>query len=473
MLFIIINRFYKSFAHTENWENIMKIENQSNDKKLTIKYQLIILFTGITLSLILAFLMGTDRALFPDSRDYLHIAKTLLVENDYPRSHGFLPFFRAPLYPFFISIIWSVLPESILSIQIVQSIIFGITALLLAKLAFLIFKDKAIAFLSGIVYCANPFALIPATDIQTECLHTFLVLCGVFLLLKSNQLQKGLLFLLTGLIWGLASLCRPSALPIVLALFGVIFLFNIRKIPLIKSAKSFLLILGLFLAIIPWTISNVYKTGEFILINDGGGFALWLGNHPLLIKFYDGSVKTPEEYTKIMSYLVNEIGGDGAIQEQIDKFEQTTGYYNLSLKEREKLWQNEALNFISESPSRTIRLFIQKFWDYWRPYLMPHAYSTRLVIISLIYFSTFYFLAFLGGINLFKSENGKYYLTILLSLFLASTIVHVIVISMIRLRLPYVEPYLTILAMSGIWGIYAKVSGLIGLNRIFNLGNKV
>ncbi len=451
----------------------MKIENQSGDKKFTLKFQIAILITGITLSLILVFLMGTDRVLFSDAEDYLHAAEALISENDYPRSHGNFPFFRAPLYPFFISIIWLIFPKSILAILIIQSIILGLTALMLSKLAFLIFKDKSIAFLSGIVYCANPFALIPTADVQTECFHTFLFLCGVFLLLKSNWLQNGFLFFLTGLIWGIASLCRPSALPIALILFGVIFLFNIRKIPLIKSTKSSLLILGLFLAIIPWTAANFYKTGEFILINDAGGFALWLGNHPLFIKSYDGSIKTPEEYAKIMGYLDNKIGTDGAIQEQIDKFEQTTGYYNLSLKEREKLWQNEAFNFMSESPARAVRLFIQKFWDYWRPYLMPNAYSTRLVVISFVYFSTFYFLAFLGGINLFKSENGKYYLTILLSLFLASTIVHVIIISMIRLRLPYVEPYLTILAMSGIWSICAKISNLIGSNRIFNLGNKV
>ena len=460
----------------------MQIGNQSSGKKLTIKYQLAILFTGITLSLILVFLTGTDKVLFPDSKDYLRIAETLLSENDYPRAHGTLPFFRAPLYPIFISLIWLVLPKTVLAIQIIQSIIFGLTALLLAKLAFVIFKNKSIAILSGIVYCANPFTLLPATDIQTECLHTFLVLCGVFLLIKSNELQNGFLFFLTGLIWGLASLCRPSALPIALALFGFIFLFNIRTFTLTKYAKQILLIPGLFLAIIPWTTANFYKTGEFILINDAGGFALWLGNHPLNTKFYDGSVKTREEYTKAMRYLVTEfgddeaiieIGGEGIIQQQINKFEQTTGYYNLSLKEREKLWQNEAFNFMSESPSRSIRLFIQKFWDYWRPYLMPNAYSTRLVVISLVYFSILYFLAILGGIDLFKSENGKYYLTILLSLFLASTIAHVIIISMIRLRLPYVEPYLTILAMSGFWGICAKISELVGSNRIFNLEDKI
>ncbi|MGI8884529.1 MAG: ArnT family glycosyltransferase [Pyrinomonadaceae bacterium] len=448
----------------------MKIENQSSSKKLTTKYQLVILFTGIALPLILVFLTRTDSVVFSDAVDYLAVAESLIAGNGFPLAHSSLPFFRAPLYPIFISIIWLVFPKSILAILIVQSVIFGLTALLLAKLAFLIFGNKLIAFLSGIIYCFNPFTLISATDVQTECLHTFLFLAGVFLLVKSNRLQNGILSLLIGLIWGIASLCRPSALPVALALFGVIFLLNIRKNPLIKSAKSFLLILGLFLAIIPWTALNFYKTGEFILINDAGGFALWLGNHPMSIKFYDGSIKTPEEYTAIRVYL---IGPDGAIQEQLHKFEQTTGYYNLSLREREKLWQNEAFNSMSESPGRTFRLFIRKFWDYWRPYLLPNAYSTRMVAASLIYFSALYFLAFLGGINLFKIEDGKYYLTLLLSIFLASTTVHVIIISMIRRRLPYIEPYLTVLAMSGVWGICAKISKLIKSNRIFNLENKI
>ncbi len=70
---------------TVDCENDMKIENQSSSKKLTTKYQLVILFTGIALPLILVFLTRTDSVVFSDAVDYLAVAESLnLPETVFP-----------------------------------------------------------------------------------------------------------------------------------------------------------------------------------------------------------------------------------------------------------------------------------------------------------------------------------------------------------------------------------------------------
>ena len=453
----------------------MKSRNQTEAGLFSARYQLLIFLLGTGVALAAIFIQGTDRVFFPDAVDYLRVAEGLLAGDGYTRSHGFIPIFRPPLYPFFIGAVWLVFPKSIVAVQIVQTIIFGATALLLAKLAFFIFRNKQIALLTGVAYCFNPFAVILATDIQSECLHTLLVLAGVFLLLKANRTRNGLLFFLSGLTWGAAVLNRPSALPVGVFLFALVFLFNLKKINFVGNVRQSLLmpVLGLVLIVAPWTFANYRATGDFILVSDAGGYTMWLGNNPLLMRMYDGSIKNADEYKEFVAYMPGQIGAPGITQEKIDGFEKTTGYYNLSLKGREKLWQTETFEYMSESPGRTLRLFGHKFWDYWRPYLMPLAYSTRTVLISLVYFSAFYLLAFLGGWNLFKKENGKFYLCVFLAVFLVSTAVHVAIISMVRYRLPYVEPYLTVLAMAGLWHLFAKITRRAGLNWVPFLEEKM
>jgi 4-amino-4-deoxy-L-arabinose transferase-like glycosyltransferase len=412
------------------------------------------------------FLTGPEKFSFGDSTDYLRLAGKLLTENIYPREHGTFPFFRAPLYPIFIYGVWLIFPQSILAVKIAQCVLLAITSVLIFRLAMTLFGNIRIAFLAGMAYCFNPFVALQVSDIQTEPLHTLLVISGIILLLRSYRTGKLSLFFLTGITWGLATLCRPSAWPVAVVIFGFIFLLSIKKLGFKKAfAQPVVAALGLVLAIAPWTFDNYRQTGEFIVINDAAGFNLWFGNHPELMKFYDGSTDTPETYSRHMKYLTNDLGKPGVMQNQMDAFESTTGYRSLKLKEREKLWRDDAFRYMSESPFRTISLFLHKLWDYWRPYLMPNAYPGYQVFISLMFFSGLYIFALIGGFALFKKKDGKFYVTFIGVFFLASTALHVLVFAIIRYRMPYVDPYLTILAAGGFYGIAGPLLRRIGVGK--------
>ncbi|HEV7643222.1 MAG TPA: glycosyltransferase family 39 protein [Pyrinomonadaceae bacterium] len=414
--------------------------------------QLIIFLTGLLVMAAVVFLTGPEKYSFGDSSDYLNLAGKLLTENVYPRGQGTFPFFRAPLYPFFIYSVWLIFPQSILAVKLAQCILLAVTSVLLFRLASMLFNNMWVAFLAGLAYCFNPFVALQVSDIQTEPLHTLLVVCGVILLLRSYRTGKLWLFFLTGITWGLGALCRPSAWPIALAMFGFIFLLNIKKLGFGRAfLQPVVAVLGLVLAIAPWTLDNYRQTGEFIVINDASGFNIWFGNHPELMKFYDGSTNTPETYSRHMKYMTNDLGKPGVMQNQIDEFERTNGYYSLKLKDREKLWRDDAIRFLTEDPSRTATLFGYKLWDYWRPFLQPNAYPNYQVYISLLFFSVLYIFAFIGGMVLFKKKDGRFYVAFILAFFLASTGLHVIILAMIRYRMPYIEPYLTVLAAGGFW----------------------
>ncbi len=88
-----------------------------------------------------------------------------------------------------------------------------------------------------------------------------------------------------GVIFGMATLCRPAILGVAVLMFLIIFVLHWKD----KQRFRFLIAVGIlfistFLTILPWTYQNYRRTGEFILVNDGFSYNLWLGNLPGTIK---------------------------------------------------------------------------------------------------------------------------------------------------------------------------------------------
>src|SRR5690606_10645640 len=82
----------------------------------------------------------------------------------------------------------------------------------------------------------------------------------------------------TGLVVGLAILCRPTylaGLPLVLAAL----VFYASKPP-DRWAKPALVLLGTVLALAPWILRNAIQLGAPIATTTHGGYTLWLANNP-------------------------------------------------------------------------------------------------------------------------------------------------------------------------------------------------
>ncbi len=91
-------------------------------------------------------------------------------------------------------------------------------------------------------------------------------------------------------------------------------------------------------------------------------------------------------------------------------------------------------------------MWVYKAWAFWKPWLTFGAYSRRVVIGSGIFLLALYVLAATGARVLHRDAGGRRCLTLFAVLFMSATIVHALTYSMIRYRLPYVDPYLCVLA---------------------------
>jgi 4-amino-4-deoxy-L-arabinose transferase-like glycosyltransferase len=393
---------------------------------------------------------------FGDADDYMAKAHELLTTGGYSREpfHTILPFFRVPLYPLFIALVWKFVPESILAIQVAQVALSVGTSYLLYLIGRLVFKEHRAALVGALVYAFNPLALYWLGDVQSEPLFTFLMAGGLLFFSRMVVAESASRWdaALAGVLFGLASLTRPTAWWVALALSMAVIVFRIDHRPWVRSKKRVLFLIAcLVLTIAPWTLSNVRKTGGFILLNDAGGYAFYVGNHPLNLGLYEGS--DPRVQADILKSELQ----FRLTREKTEEWQRTHGYWSLPIQERERLWLHAGWENLRAEPWATTRLWGYKALDFWRLWLHPLAYPRAQVILSSLVLVPLYALASWGALLIKRERSGRRFLLLFAVLCMAVTGIHMLTHTMLRFRLPYVEPYLSILAGPGMLSLLATM----------------
>lgn len=394
---------------------------------------------------------GRDNGDFADSIDYITAARMLVENGSYPAVGG-LYFFRAPLFPLFIAGIWSITGESVFAVKIVQAVLHALTTLMIFRAAKLLSGRTLVALLAGLLFAVNPFFVYQAAAIQTEALHTFLVTLALLLFVKM-VVSEAPFDLKTaaacGVAFGLAALCKNSALGVCIVLaVAMIVLFFKRKN---SFAAAALMIVAMFAAILPWSFYNLSTRGEFILINDASGFVAWIGNHPANLRIYEGKFASREETQQYQDYL-----GKTLAAEQVAEWERAEGYSNLSFKQREGLWRQKAIENAKAEPGITARLIGWKLLAYWRPWLSSDIYSTKGMLLSAALLVPLFVLGLIGLFIAGRRERSKKVVILYVIMLLFVTAVHAVLVSTMRLRLPYVDPFMTIFAAIAIVAILSR-----------------
>ena len=395
---------------------------------------------------------GRDNGDFADSIDYITAARMLLENGSYPAAGG-LNFFRAPLFPLFMAGVWSITGESFFAVKIVQAVLHALTALMIFRSAKLLTGETLIASIAGFLFAVNPFFIYQAAAIQTEALHTFLVVLAMLLFIRMVVSDEGFdlkTAAACGIAFGLAALCKNSALGVCIVLAVSMFVLFFRRKNSLAAAA--LMIVGMFAAILPWTFYNLKTRGEFILINDASGFVAWIGNHPANLRIYEGTFSSREETQQYQDHL-----GKTLAAEQIAEWERTTGYSNLSFKQRESLWRQKAIENAEANPGVTARLIGWKLIGFWRPWLSADIYSAKGMMVSAALLIPLFALGFAGMVIAgFRWPRTRKFLILYVILLLFVTVVHAVLVATMRLRLPYVDPFLTIFGAIAIGTILSR-----------------
>jgi len=343
------------------------------------------------------------------------------------------PFFRAPLYPYFLALLYTIFGTNFTIVLFIQHLI-GVTAV---PLVFIIAKRY---FGSTTAYIAAGLTVINGTLIYFESqllldFMTVIFMLLTLLLLDSGYRQKrNLIFLAVGLVTGIHAITRPN----ILAVLPLIFLWILTIDDKLKSKIKFIVLLtiGTLIIILPITFRNIIVGKDNVLIASQGGINFYIGNNEkadgmtaLLPGFGHGWHYTDAEY-EVSQGLGKKIG--------TIKPSEVSDYYT-----------NKTLNFIINHPGQFRALLIKKLYMFWNYFSISNNnnlyFLTDYIGMSFIPLNLFAIISPLGliGMILCFKRNRRYWIFPILIFGYMLTVIAFFITA--RFRLPLI-PILTITA---------------------------
>jgi tetratricopeptide (TPR) repeat protein len=188
-------------------------------------------------------------------------------------------FYQAPLYPYFLGVLYTIFGHDLMAVRVVQAIVGSSACVLLALAARRLFDDR-IGLVAGLMLALYAPAWFFDGLLQKTSLDVFLVCAAMFLIsgvisreeTKSRKLETSWLGL--GLTMGFLALTRENALALVVVLLVWALVGHS-----VRLAAAF--VLGLAIVLIPVGVRNKVVGGEFLLTTSQFGANFYMGNNPL------------------------------------------------------------------------------------------------------------------------------------------------------------------------------------------------
>jgi len=183
-------------------------------------------------------------------------------------------YYLAPLYPYFLSVMFRVFGESYGSLYLTQHLLSVASAALIAWSGRRAIGEAGALFGAALFMLYHPLLFFAARPVG-ETLAIFLLIGALAALWRDGKRAA----LLAGLLAGLATVARPNVL-LVAALWGVAEAVQ-RRWP-----RAVLFVAGLAVAILPVTVRNWVVSGHFVPVSSNGGITAFHGNGPGALGVY-------------------------------------------------------------------------------------------------------------------------------------------------------------------------------------------
>jgi 4-amino-4-deoxy-L-arabinose transferase-like glycosyltransferase len=401
-------------------------------KKISVAEKLLII-TAIAFAVRFLFcaVYWVNKPVTHDAQEYLLLAGNIvegkgftyeMVPGDKVEHHE-----RAPIYPVFLTVIFSIFGKNYLAIKIIQALIASFLPLIIFGTAKILFDERT-GLIAAWIVALYPPLIWGTAEFLSESLFTVIAMAGFYYLAKYSRddLSRDLLIAVLYLL--IAAHTKPVMLmsfPFIV--FWICFRKKTDRSTALKHAALFTIVTILLL--IPWTVRNYTVQKKFILIASEGGITFWTGNNPLAVG--DGDMAANPQIKKANNNL-----------------RKNHGY--PSPAEMERIYYHEALKFIKTEPVSFIALLVKKSFYFWFPIGRSMSlFSLKHQLASHLSYFPILLLAGIAAIKLIRA--GKTPFLPLISMF-SAMIACVIFFPQERYRIPMTDPFLILLAASFIAG---------------------
>jgi tetratricopeptide (TPR) repeat protein len=351
-------------------------------------------------------------------------------------------FFQAPLYPYFLAVVYSLFGHSLDAVYLIQIFIclLGIYALYRAgkKLA-----GERVGLATAALSAFYGVYLFYDVQLLKESLAVTLVSFLLWVLIEARE-KKGLgLWILAGVICGFLSLLRENMLLIVP--FLILLAIRPRERFSAFFSRSFVLILGTVIVLVPVAYRNWKVGGNFLPTTFQGGVNFYIGNNPQANGTYQplspGKQVPSYERTEPIRLAEKELG------RQLEPYEVSN------------FWLRKSLDWAKKNPADFLKLQAKKAQMFWSWYEWPDAvdyyYVKQTSIIyklPLLEFGSISFLAVIGLWFIRRRLHAFFPVLLFVVMWMASTAVFFL---FSRYRLPAV-PGLILIGAAGIGSVFAS-----------------
>lgn len=318
-------------------------------------------------------------------------------------------FFRGPLYPYFLALLYKLSGNSIAFAVFIQHLIGSLTAGLIYLTARDLFTRR-VALVAGLTTALYWVLVYMEGDLLLETTFIFLNTLAMYLLLRGMKTHRLSLFAAGGLALGLATIDRPSIMVFFVAVPIAIYLAARNRPARTKGwlARTAVVAVACAIPIAPVMIRNYIVARAIVPVGASGGVNFWIGNNPNS----DGSTA-----------IVPGTRADwwGGYYDAIALAEKDMGR-KLNLAEVSDYYFAKGKQFIKEQPDRAWPLMAKKFRMYWGAgerandkYIYFFWQLAKMKYVPLPGFWLVAPLAFLGGVLLWRrrAELAMFYLFII------------------------------------------------------------
>ncbi len=186
---------------------------------------------------------------------------------------------KAPALPWLVSLVYRATGHVYFAALMLQCVLGALVPVLLRALGGAVFGSP-VGRIAGWLAVVHPLLVFFSGYLLTESLFCVTVLAALMASVEWLKTPRPGRALGVGLLWGLACLTRPTAmpLPVLVALWAWAPLgLTVRATD--RARQVALLLLGVVLAIAPWTARNALVLREFVPISTGGGRTLLDANN--------------------------------------------------------------------------------------------------------------------------------------------------------------------------------------------------
>jgi 4-amino-4-deoxy-L-arabinose transferase-like glycosyltransferase/Tfp pilus assembly protein PilF len=253
------------------------------------------------------------------------------------------PFFRAPLYPYFLALIYYIFGHNYFIARIIQALIGSFTCVLIYLLGKKLF-NRRVGTIAGFISAFTGIFIFYESELLLPVLILPLNLSFIIMLLNAVERNRRLHWWLAGLFFGLSLIARPDV-AIVIPL--LLYLFLRGKNLKVSSVRASLFALGVIIPLTPVAYHN-FRSGEKVLIATQGGINFYIGNNSTS----DGATAEFPGLGTIWRFEDAKIQAENDVGRKLSEKE-VSGYYYR------KGW-----DFIIHRPLRWARLMFVKilFW---------------------------------------------------------------------------------------------------------------